>query len=163
MSEDRLVSTAGYGKPGYCKVCSFAEVEAINDRLAKGWNARQINDFAKQFNVRFNRQTIYAHKAHATDPRDKVIAYAERTRSMAPIKTGSTDQFLEAVRDIGLRRIEQTPDEVTLDHALKAATILSQKKEKPTNVFLMLAKVVTGNNGDIIAGVAEEIDHGTEA
>jgi len=159
MVEANPVSRAGYGKPGYCKVCSFSEVDAINDRLQKGWNARQVNDFAKQFGVRFNRQTIYAHKAHATDPRDKVIAYAERTKAVAPIRTGTTDQFLEAVRDIGLRRIEQTPDEVTLDHALKAATILSQKKEKQTNVFLMLAKVVTGNTGEIIVGQAEEIEH----
>lgn len=159
MAEVNPVSRAGYGKPGYCKVCSFAEVEAINDRISKGWNARQINDFAKQFGVRFNRQTIYAHKEHATDPRDKVIAYAERARAVAPIKTGSTDQFLEAVRDIGLRRIEQDPGEVTLDHALKAATILSQKKEKQTNVFLMLAKVVTGNTGEVIVGQAEEIEH----
>ena len=54
-------------------------------------------------------------------------------------------------------RAQQNPDEITIEHALKAASILSQKKEKGTNVFLLMAKVITGNKPQVIVeGVAEE-------
>jgi len=157
MSETKLVSKAGYGKQGYCKLCSFAEVDAVNDRLKRGWNARQVNDFLKQYGIQVNRQTVYAHKEHITAPADKVVAAAEKARMQPVIKNATTDQFLEAVKDIGFLRAQQNPDEITIDHALKAASILSQKKEKGTNVFLLMAKVITGNKPQVIVeGVAEE-------
>jgi hypothetical protein len=74
------------------------------------------------------------------------------------IKNATTDQFLEAIKDIGFRRAQQNPDEVTVDHALKAASILSQKKENGTNVFLLMAKVITGNAPAVVVeGQSEEV------
>ena len=143
MPDVKLVSKAGYGKQGYCKLCSFAEVDAVNDRLKRGWNARQVNDFLKQYGIQVNRQTVYAHKDHITAPADKVVAAADKARMQPAIRNATTDQ--------------QNPDEITIDHALKAASILSQKKEKGTNVFLLMAKVITGNKPQLIVeGVAEE-------
>jgi hypothetical protein len=158
LSQQALISKAGYGKQGYCKLCSFAEVDAVNDRLKRGFNARQVNDFLRQYGMQVNRQTIYAHKDHITHPADKVVAAAEKARMNPVIKNATTDQFLEAIKDIGFRRAQQNPDEVTVDHALKAASILSQKKENGTNVFLLMAKVITGNAPAVVVeGQSEEV------
>lgn len=152
-----LVSRAGLGKPGYCKLCAFAEAPALNERIEKGWTPRQINDWLRPFGLQVSRDTIYKHRDHLTHPQDKVVAYAKRTQAVARRKT-TTDEFLQAVQDIGFQRAQEHPEEITVDHALKAASILAQKREKGTNVFLLMAQVVTGNAPTVVVeGQAEEI------
>lgn len=157
MTESALVSRAGYGKPGYCKLCAFAEAPALNERIQKGWTPRQINGWLQPFGLQADRGTIYRHKEHLKHPADKVVAHADKTRAAAK-QNATTDEFLRAVQDIGFTRAQEHPEEVTIDHALKAAGILASKKERGTNVFLLMAQVVTGNAPTVlIEGEAEEI------
>lgn len=49
---------------------------------------------------------------------------------------------LEAIRDIGMKRAAEHPEEVTVDHALKAATALEQRKGGTDNIIVLLAKAM---------------------
>lgn len=152
-----VVSRAGYGKPGYCKLCAFSEVGELNAHLKEGWNARQINDWLNTFGTRANRQTIYAHKSHITDPQDKLVAYAERAPVV--IKNSSTEDFLQALQDIGFSKAVADPESVTIDHALKAAQIKVAAKKEGDSIQIVLAQVFTGRlpHMDIVEGEAREV------
>jgi hypothetical protein len=151
----------GFGKPGYCKLCAWEEEPALNKLMKAGKNAAECARWAKdKFGFEFNRQTFYNHKGHITAPEDKVVAYAEQKKLEKPvIRTATNRDFLQAVRDIGYTRALDNPDEISIDHALKAASILETSKQKQSDITLIFAQVVTGHAPDIVVeGTAREVD-----
>ena len=159
----KYISRAGFGKPGYCRLCSFADLKQLDEKLAAGWNARQITDWLQvNYKVSVTRQTIYTHRDyHAKRPEDRVVSAVEKAQRkdvMLP-RVSSNEQYLEAIRDIGYRRAVDNPDEVTIDHGLKAAQILASQKQGGGNTFILLAKVMTGGGLPevIIEGESREI------
>lgn len=144
----RYVSRSGEGKQGYCKLCAFADLKQLNQNLAAGWNSTQIRNWLKaNYDVSVTRQTIYTHRdEHAKHPADRVVTAVERAQRkdvMLP-RVSSNEEYLTAIRDLGYRRAVENPDEVTIDHGLKAAQILSQKGSGGGNITILLAKVMTG-------------------
>jgi hypothetical protein len=155
------VSRKGFGRPGFCKLCAWEHEPELNKLMKAGRNAAQTAQWAKdKHGFTFNRQTFYSHKGHITAPEDKVIAYADREkRGLQPVIRNATNkQFLEAVRDIGYTQAMNDPESVSLDHALKAAGLLEQSKQKTGDITLVFAQVVTGHSPDVIVeGEAREV------
>ena len=134
----------GAGKPGFCKVCAFEHEPEINQKLKAGYNAARINEYTQdKWGFSANRQTWYSHKKHITAPEDKVVSLVARKKSEMPVIRKTTNrQFLEAVRDLGMTRAMDNPEEISIDHALKATQILENSREKSGDITLILARVV---------------------
>lgn len=159
LNKSQAVSTAGYGKPGYCRLCAWVHEPELNERMRAGWNASQINAWMSKFDFSANRQTIYKHREHITSKADKLVAYAERSQAVAPT-TVTNQQFLTAVRDIGMKNVLADPDSITVRDALKAVQLLETQKSE-SNVLILLAQVMTGNAPPtVIEGVSEEVNVG---
>lgn len=135
----------------------------LNEKIKAGWNARQVKDWlAANYGVTFSRQTFYTHKdEHMTRPEDRLVSAVEKQRAtgvMLP-RVSSNEQYLEAIRDIGYQRAVENPEEVTIDHGLKAAQILAGQKRGGGDITILLAKVFTGGDapGVVIEGEAREV------
>lgn len=147
------VSRAGFGRPGYCKLCAWEHEPELNKLIKAGRNSTEIREWARdKFGLTFNRQTLYSHKDHLKAPEDKVVALVEQKKAQKPVlpRQVTNRQFLEAVRDLGMMRALEHPDEISVDHALKAAQIIESSKEKRADITLILAKVVTGNVAEVV-------------
>lgn len=165
MSDKRsaYISRAGFGKQGWCKLCAFADARLLNEKIKAGWNARQINDWLKsQYDVSATRQTIYTHRdEHLTRPEDRVVTAVQKQRESGKMlpRVSTNEQYLEAIRDLGYQKAVENPDEVTIDHGLKAAQILASQKRGGGDTIILLAKVLTGGATPevIIEGQARDI------
>lgn len=148
----------GAGKPGFCKICHFSGSRFINARHAREeMNAKQALEFAKTLDpdFTFTRQTWYAHLEHITHPLVTAVAEAKKNPIVVP-KTNTG--VLEAIRDLGIRRAVENPDEVTVDHALKAAAELNKKQSGTDNVLIVFAKVLSGEqSAETVVGEWTEI------
>ena len=160
----KFVSKAGEGRQGYCKLCAFADVAKLNKNIAAGWNSRQINDWLREnYNVTVTRQTFYNHRDnHAKNPQDRLVTAVQKAQAKGVVlpATTSTEEFLGAVRDTAMRRAIENPEEVTIDHGLKAAQILASQKKSGGDIHILLAKIVTGSDwrsGVVIEGEAVEV------
>jgi predicted nucleic acid-binding protein len=98
----------------------------------------------EKFGRGVNRQTFYKHKPHALGTEVAVVQAASKALTKADIKKTSNVAFLEAVRDIGYTKAISDPDQISIDHALKAATILETRKDKPNDALNVLIQVVVG-------------------
>ena len=154
MSADVL--TAGYGKPGYCKICAWSHYGELQSRIEQKWKTPDIQHWAKQFEFEFNRKTLYEHKKHTVAPGDRVVALAEQTRAAATQKRSNRD-VVAAIRDIGFANIEMNPGSVRVSDTLKAAGILEAGKTGPTNILVLMAQAMTRNQV-IVDGDYKEID-----
>lgn len=160
----KFVSRAGFGRQGYCRLCSFQDLRQLNDKIKAGWNARQVKDWlVANYGVTFSRQTFYTHKdEHMTRPEDKIVSAVEKAQRkdlMLP-RVSSNEQYLEAIRDLGYARAVANPDEVTIQDGLKAAQILVSQKARGGDTFVLLAKVFTGGDfapSEVIDGEAHEV------
>lgn len=141
------VSRAGFGQPGYCKICASDLLPAINDMIKQGKNAAQIQRWTKEYNLTFARQTLYNHREHITDPK---TSFVDQARKSPVIKRVSNRDFLEAVRDAGAARAMADPDSVSVDQALKATQIMMQDKKGHDGLTLVLMKVMTGRIDEVI-------------
>ncbi len=141
------VSRAGFGQPGYCKLCASDLVPKINEMLRNGKNAAQIQKWCKEYNLTFARQTLYTHKEHITDPK---TSFVDKARANPVIKRVSNRDFLEAVRDAGAARAMQDPESVSVDQALKATQIMMQDKRGHDGLTIILVKAVTGHIDEVI-------------
>lgn len=155
-----LVSTAGKGKPGYCKLCAFAHEPELNERLKLGWNSRQINEWLAKFEVSADRGTIRRHKLyHISSPQDRLVNHANKARRKGELIKNSTPQeFLQAVQDLALQKITDDPSAVTVDHGLKAAQVQMQARQGPKDVQIILAQVFTGNAPELVEGEWKELE-----
>lgn len=160
--EKSPISRAGQGKQGYCKLCSFADEGALNDRIKFGWKSTQINNWLKtHYGFSVNRQTIYSHVKHVQDPADRVVTAVAKRQAQGNFlpRVASNEQYLEAIRDLGYQRAVASPEEVTIDHGLKAAQILASQKRSGGDIVILLAKIMSGGEQsfDIIEGQSVEV------
>ncbi len=149
MTQTAIVAKTGFGSPGYCKICASSLLPQINKMIAEGANAAKIARWAKEFNFTFARQTLYAHKEHITDPR---TSFVDKARRNPVIKKVSNNQFLEAIRDAAAAKAVEAPELVSIDHGLKAAQILQNDKKGADGIMLVLMKVMSGNQEDVVEG-----------
>lgn len=149
------------GTPGYCKLCDWPHVGELNKKLKENWNAAQVGKWAKdRYGFTFVRQTLYIHKAHITASEDKIVSLAKRAQANPVIRNASNQDFLEAIRDIGFSKAMDNPDIITIDHSLKAVQILEAKKDKASDIILVLAKFVTGlPPAYLVEGEAKEVPY----
>jgi hypothetical protein len=130
-----------------CLLCNSPQVEEINRGIRNGWNsgeyARQMSKYGKPV----DRQVFYNHRKKHVDgmPGTALVAVPHDDAKPLVIRKSSNSEFLETVRDVGLARVERDPEGVTLDQALKAASILEGRKSNHGDQINLLVKVVTGH------------------
>lgn len=152
--------TAGRGKSGFCSLCIHTNVDEINKKIREGLNAGQMSRWAKErFGLEVHRTTWYSHKPHALSPEQRVIQAAKQQTQALAIKRGSNTGFLEAVRDIGLAKAIDNPEQVSIDHALKAVSILEGRKDKTGDSLNVLINIAVGQmpSYEVIEGTSKEI------
>lgn len=158
----------GASKPGYCKICAHPEAARFikgareGGRSGKGWNAAEAQVHGETYGLEFNRQTWYAHQKHSQTTEMRVIQTARAVQEAGggglTIKRSSNLELLEAIRDIGTAKALRSPDEVTIDHALKAVQIMEGKKDKGSDSLNILVSFVTGNAPAVIVeGTARDV------
>lgn len=75
-------------------------------------------------------------------------------------RVSTNEQYLEAIRDLGYKRAVENPEEVTIDHGLKAAQVLASQKRGGGDTIILLAKVFTGGGlPDVIDGEYQEVQN----
>jgi hypothetical protein len=146
----------GQGKPGWCKICAHPAGKFLNSKLAddpEGFNAAKAQKFARELTLpdvellTFNRQTFYSHREHVTHP---LVSHARLAQENPVIVPKTNRGVLEAIRDIGMKRAVDHPEEVTVEHALKAAGHLMAKENRADGVLVILAKAISGSSGEVI-------------
>lgn len=156
----------GQGKPGFCKICVHPAAQFLNARVERDgkdvFNAAKASAFAKELdpNLKFARQTWYAHLEHITHP---LVTAADGARSKPVIVPKTNVGGLEMIRDIGLTRAAEHPEEVTIDHGLKAMAELNKQQRGTDDVIVVFAKVMSGEiSPDEIVGEWKELPAGTQ-
>lgn len=109
--------------------------------IEQGKNAGECQRWAKDIDpaFTFSRATYYTHREHITSP---LIPAAEAARRSPSIVPQTNVGVLEAIRNIGAQRALEHPEEVTVDHALKAASALEARKGGTDNWVILLAKAM---------------------
>lgn len=148
---------AGEGKPGYCKLCDSQWAEAINKLIEQDKNEAEVKRAIQVIDPKmtWNRQTFYAHKNHITSP---LITHVKKAEANPVVAPKTTRGVLEAIRDLGMQRAIEHPEEVTVDHALRAASELARGEKKTDDIRIVLAKIIaTGPAPEVITGEFTEI------
>lgn len=103
---------------------------------------------AKTFGFTFGRDTWANHKAHSQTTEQRVIQAHQIVAADKPVKIArsTNDQFLEAIRDIGMTKAVNDPDSITIDQALKATQILENRKDKGGDGLRVLINIMTGHS-----------------
>ena len=147
------VSNAGAGKPGYCKLCDLEDgtvQNQLDDRTRQGWTPKQLNVWlGRQIEgwTGVSDPTVYNHRKHVQHPQDKLVTAVKRTESRALTvpPQSSADDFLGSLIAIGQRRALENPEDVTIDHAIRAATALKQNKDGGKSGIQALVALITVN------------------
>jgi hypothetical protein len=135
--------TKGVGSAGYCKLCAFEDPK-VQDAFDKRVGAKKgkryeyspdaLNEWLREkgIGVSASRPTIYAHRKHVMHPNDRIVNAVQRRQAEhgSVPATVSEDEFVDAIIALGNRRAVENPDEVTIDHALKAAQLKANAKKK---------------------------------
>lgn len=158
------LTKAGQGKQGYCKLCSFDDPKLQDefDKRVLDYTPKKLNDWLSAKIEDFkpvNRQTIYSHRDHVRNPKDRLVrAVQKRTMEHGVQKQRVSEQeFLDAVIAYGQANAEADPESITIDHALKAASLKMQSKNKGA-AHQTLVAIITGNAPDeVIEGEAREV------
>lgn len=151
------MSRAGYGSPGYCRVCDSDLLRDINARLRKGQAIAAIERWLrddKGFPV--SQPTLRRHREHITDPK---TTFVESARKNPRIKRGVTTQdFLQTLVEIGAEKADADPDSISIDQSIRAAQILEGRKDKQVDVLLVIARSLMGQAPpEIIEGEYREV------
>lgn len=148
--------STGQGKPGYCKICDSPYADAVNKLVAQEKNEAETKRAIQVIDPEFtwNRQTFYSHKKHITHP---LVTHAENARKHPVVAPKSTRGVLEAIRDIGMQRALDNPEEVTVDHALRAAAELNRTENKTDSALVILMKAISGQAAEVIEGEFTEL------
>lgn len=134
---------AGYGQPGYCKVCASSLKAEINKRLKRGETYPAIMAWSKGKGFSISKPTLVSHKKHITDPKTTFVASA---RKHPEIRGVTHTEFLESVVNAAAAKIAETPDEVTIDHGLRAAQTLGAQKDRTGDALNALVLVLMGRS-----------------
>jgi hypothetical protein len=160
---------AGSGTPGFCKICAHPDAHVFirgareGGKTGKGWNSKEAQEAGRVYGLTFSRQTWYAHLDHAKTGEQRLITAAQKVRedgalTVQGIKKSSNTELLEAIRDIGSQRAINNPEEVTLDHALKAVQIMENRKDKSSDSLNILVQFVTGQPPAVVVeGTARRV------
>jgi hypothetical protein len=147
------VDNAGAGKPGYCKLCSLRDgliQNQFDERTREGWTPKQLNVWisSKVENWQaVDRETVYKHRDHVKHPQDRIVNAVQRAeqRALQTVPQSSPDAFLDALVSLGHQKAIDNPEEVTIDHALRAASTLKQSKDNSKGGLNVLIALITGN------------------
>jgi hypothetical protein len=127
-------------KTGYCSICKHPKVKAVNEVIAGGGSFSAALDRAEDFDWKFSKGTFLKHKAHATSA---LLTDADKARKN-PVVPQNNRAVLEAIRDLGMQKALNDPDSVTVNQALRAASILAEKETKQDSIIVLLAKQLQG-------------------
>lgn len=158
------ITKSGQGKQGYCKLCSFDDPRLQDefDKRVLDYTPKKLNDWLAGKVEGFkpvNRQTIYSHRDHVRHPKDRLVrAVQKRTMEHGVQKQRVSEQeFLDAVIKYGQANAEADPESITIDHALKAASLKMQSRQKG-QAHQTLVAIITGNVDDtVIEGEVKEV------
>jgi len=138
-----VVSRAGYGQPGYCKICASEVASQINRKIKLGDKLVDIRQWAideKKFS--FSAPTLTAHVKHITDPK---TTFVEAARENPVIRRVTQEEFLRTLVDIGAQKATEDPGSVTINHAIRAASILEAKRDKDQGAINILVLALSRN------------------
>ena len=136
------VSNAGYGQVGFCKICASSLKAEINKRLVRHESAPSVIAWAKTKGFSLSKPTVLKHKKHITDAK---TTFVDQARANPVIKRVSHTEFLESVVSAGARRVEENPDDVTIDQSIRASQVLESRKDKSGDALNILILALTGN------------------
>ena len=128
------------GKTGFCSLCRHPKVKALNEVIKAGGSYSAALDEMAQYDWRFAKATFYTHRDHSTSA---LVTDAEKARKN-PVVPQSNKAVLEAIRDLGMAKALADPDSVTVNQALRAASILAEKESRTEGVLVILAKALQG-------------------
>ena len=153
-------TNAGAGKPGYCKLCDLEDgsiQNQLDDKTRLGWSPKQLDTWLRRQIEGFTgigEATVYKHRKHVEHPQDKLVTAVRRAEQRAvtvPPKS-SPDDFLNALVSIGMQKAVENPEDVTIDHALRAASIQKQAKAAPNAGINVLIALMTNNSAPVLDG-----------
>jgi hypothetical protein len=123
-------------KTGFCSICRQPKVKVVNEVIAAGGSFPAALERAQDAGFNFSKATFFKHKAHASST---LLTDAEASRKkLAVPKTNRA--VLEAIRDLGMQKALENPDSITVNQALRAASILAEKESKQDHILIVLAK-----------------------
>jgi hypothetical protein len=121
-----------------CVVCFSPDHAEIDRYLSNGESVRKVALWTSEVGRAISRPTIQKHLAHAVTPETVPIVVKREINRSTP------QQFLQAVVDVGNDKIEQNPDKVTVDQAIRAADILERKRDDGAKALNILVLALTG-------------------
>lgn len=143
------VSTKGWGHVGFCILCSLTDNKLqrqFDQKVAALWTPRQLNQWLTEHELpNYNRQTVYSHRQHVLHPKDRMVnAVANHARTVGTQPQKVTDeQFLDSVVAAGAQKVLDNPDDVTIDHAIRAVQVKAQSKAAGRDAMNVLVQIFT--------------------
>lgn len=155
------------GVKGYCRFCDItqfkdaAQQDAFDAR-AREYGPTNINRWLEANGLKkCSPHTLYDHREHIKHPQDRIVSAVEKRQREGGIQPARTshDEFLQSLVSIGAAKVAADPDSVTVDQALKAAKIQSDKEKKGggDNILIQLFTEGAGPVATVIEGEAEEL------
>lgn len=148
------VTKAGWGKPGYCKICDSPFLYQVNFLLNEKKNSAEIARALAPFNFTFDRATLRKHREHSSDPK---TTFVKKAQEEGAVRTVSNEEYLARIRDAAARNLEQAPHTVTVDQGIKATAVLMQDRNQRDTLKIVLMKTMTGRSHEVIEGDWSEI------
>ncbi len=147
----------GYGNPGYCSVCDSEHKSEINKRMKRGDTIASIGRYLKEKESPISEPTLRKHRKHITDPK---TTFVENARKNPVIKRVTSREFLQALVDEGARKVEEEPESVSIDQAIRAAQIIETSKEKQVDALVTIARMLMGQapQPELIEGEYELVE-----
>lgn len=111
------------------------------------WTPRQLNQWLTEHDLpNYNRQTFYSHRQHILHPKDRMVsAVAKHAADIGTQPAKVTDeQFLDAVVAAGAKKVADNPDDVTIDHAIRAVQVKAASKAAGKDaIYILIQKLTT--------------------
>lgn len=139
---------------GSCSICASTHASEYNSLIVEGLNVPQLNAVAARYQEGWSRPTWYRHTDHAKAGENPIRAGSGgHPRALVPqeppkpleIRKSSNQEFLETIRDIGYSKALERPEAVTMEQALKAASILEGRKDRDANQTKIMIGLFTGS------------------
>lgn len=121
---------------GYCSVCQRGDIKKYDKAIADGWSYNTIREL---FPNPPAKATHAKHKAHT-----KVVATKPVEATPLDLRPRSNKEVLEAIRDLGLRNALENPESITVNQAIRAASVLAEKDKGQENITIIMAKLLQG-------------------
>lgn len=162
------VSMAGFGKPGFCVVCSCEWLKDIEKRYkpkeagGQGMSAAALNRWLfETHGIRFDRNTLYKHRdEHMSSPERRLVAVVEKRRAAGGLIPTTDESFLDAIRDLAHANMQANPDAVSIKDGISAVQVKAQRKQTGQGglqAIVMLLMPKPQDNIDYIDGEAREL------